>query len=72
MDILAELWGMAKQAGPFASALLLALWWLEREERKSERIKNDALVDRLNEGLANSTAAIRDLRETIYRAGADK
>jgi hypothetical protein len=62
----AELWAAAKQAGPFATMLLLLICYLLNEERKRERERNEALAERVLTGLRDSVEAIKDLAK-IFR-----
>lgn len=74
-QFLTELWGAAKQAGPFASMLLLIiLYFVNGERREVQREnralheKNSALVERLLTGLNEVNATLRSLAE-LFRAG---
>lgn len=60
--ILTELWNAAKQAGPFASLILLCLWWLERGDRKIAQDNEREANRRAADGLNNAANAIGDLR----------
>lgn len=53
-----EIWNLAKQAGPFASALLLYLYLDERRERR-EKDKE------LRNVLVNSIEVIKEIRTTM-------
>src|ERR1044072_6128792 len=48
MDVFAELWAAAKQAGPFASLILLAALWAVNSERKEERHRYEELVKKVH------------------------
>lgn len=62
------LWDMAKQAGPFASVILLtAVWWMN-EERKIVQTKYDALLERFLSHSSDNKENFRELRDMFSRA----
>lgn len=68
MDSFSELWAMAKQAGPFASVILLTgIWWMN-EERKALQVKYDALLARFLDHSSDNKENFRELREMFGKA----
>lgn len=46
-NFLLDLWASAKQAGPFATMLMVYLWYLERKDRLKLQGERDALLERV-------------------------
>lgn len=65
MDVFAELWAAAKQAGPFASLILLAALWAVNSERKALQAKYDALVARFVSLAGDTQATLKDWRDVL-------
>ena len=65
MDVFAELWAAAKQAGPFASLILLAALWAVNNERKALQEKYDALVARFVSLAGDTQATLKDWRDVL-------
>jgi hypothetical protein len=55
-----DIWTMAQQASPFATALVLYIWYAERAERKETS-------KRAFETMKASHEAMKDFRESIDR-----
>lgn len=68
MDVFAELWKAAQQAGPFASLILLAALWAVNSERKAERERYDALVRRFIDLAGDTSATLKDWRDLLGSA----
>jgi hypothetical protein len=71
MEFFNELWATAKQAGPFASLLLLVALYVVNEERKvclsKSEAKMDALLERVFVAMHDASDSIKDVRELILR-----
>lgn len=68
MDFAVELWKLAQQAGPFASAFLLtALWWMN-EERKIYKEKYDKLQERYLQESADNRETLKEIRTMFEKA----
>lgn len=70
MDVavaLSELWEAAKAASPFATMFATMLWFLERNERKSNSAKYDALFERTLAAMDKGSAAIEKFSEVLTR-----
>lgn len=68
MDVFAELWAAAKQAGPFASLILLAALWSVNSERKEERHRYEELVKRFVALAGDTAATLQDWRDVLSKA----
>lgn len=72
LNFFSDLWQMAKQAGPFATCLLLVALFLVNRERREERSRNDALIDRTHKAMTDATEAIKDLRMMLMPTSSRK
>lgn len=70
-QVFAGLWDAAKQAGPFASLMLLVLWWFERQERQELQEGKDALIERVLMTMSETREALRGLRDIVRGADRD-
>jgi hypothetical protein len=68
----AELWAAAKQAGPFASLLLLAALWAVNQERKAAIKKYDLLMARFIALAGDATATMKDWRRVLLKDSSDE
>ena len=68
MDVFAELWKAAQQAGPFASLILLVALWAVNSERKALQEKYDALVGRFISLAGDTQATLKDWRDVLSKA----
>lgn len=64
-QVFTGLWEAAKQAGPFASIMLLTLWWFERQERLELQRSRDALHERVFSAMSEAKDAMRALRDVL-------
>lgn len=70
-QIFTQLWDAARQAGPFASLMLLVLWWFERQERMELQKGRDALYERVLTAMSETKEALRGLRDIMRGTGHD-
>jgi hypothetical protein len=63
----AEIWAAAKQAGPFASLLLLAALWAVNQERKAALKKYDLLVARFVALAGDATTTMKDWHTVLLK-----
>lgn len=70
MDVFAELWKAAQQAGPFASLILLVALWAVNSERKEAIKKYEALVARFVDLAGDTSATLKDWRDLLGKAKA--
>jgi hypothetical protein len=66
-NFLQDLWLAAKQAGPFATTLLLFLLYVVNDERKTLQKRNEELTRDMLRNLNETTNAIRDLASLFRR-----
>jgi L-cysteine desulfidase len=71
-DYFHDVWELAKQAGPFASILLLLILYFVNEERKeaikeirSLNEKNSALVERILKGMYEVNITLKTLSDLL-------
>lgn len=68
MDVFTELWSAAKQAGPFASLILLVALWAVNSERRAIQEKYDNLVGRFISLAGDTQATLKDWRDVLTKA----
>jgi hypothetical protein len=66
---LTDIWGAAQKAGPFATMLVLYIWYLERNDRLKLQGERDQLLERYIGALNNVNMTLELLRNTIGAAG---
>jgi hypothetical protein len=66
---LTDIWGAAQKAGPFATMLVLYIWYLERNDRLKLQGERDNLLERYIGALNNVNMTLELLRNTIGAAG---
>jgi hypothetical protein len=66
---LTDIWGAAQKAGPFATMLVLYIWYLERNDRLKLQGERDQLLERYIGALNNVNMTLELLLNTIGAAG---
>lgn len=66
---LAELWSLAKQAGPFATLLMFFFWWRAEQERKALSDAHNALLERVLTAMNSAANAVSSLNELFKGKG---
>jgi hypothetical protein len=66
---LTDIWGAAQKAVPFATMLVLYIWYLERNDRLKLQGERDQLLERYIGALNNVNMTLELLRNTIGAAG---
>lgn len=61
----ADIWELAKAAGPFGTLLMLVMYWLERQDRLKVRGQLDDLTERVVVAMTNSTNTLSELLKIL-------
>ena len=64
--LVAELWGMAQQAGPFATLLMFYLWWRAESERVKLRDERAEMLERVLTAINSAATAVRENTQALF------